>query len=110
MNIENLQTIKVDGTWYLGELVESEGSIEIKHAQKWMDRTEDSVQTFDAWIKSYNLCELQTIKCSSVTPYLVKPLAAKQVILFEQRMAVMGYVKKTAIAQLENDFFDRERM
>ena len=106
MNIENLQTIKVDGIWYLGELAESEGSIEIKHAQKWMDRSDDSGQTFNAWIKNYNLGELQTIKCSSVTPYLIKPLAAKQVILLEQRMAIMGYVKKTAIAQLENNFFD----
>ena len=107
MNIENLQTIKVDGNWYLGQLVELEGSIEIGHAQKWMDRSEDAEQTFNAWIKGYNLGELGTIKCSMVTPYLTKPLTVKQVILFEQRIAIMGYVKKTAIAHLENDFFDR---
>ncbi len=105
MDIKNLQTIKVDGTWYFGELVESEGSINIKHVQKWKD---SSIQTINAWIKGYNLGELGTIKCSSMTPYLMEPLTAKQVILLEQRMAIMGYVKKTAIAQLENNFFDEE--
>jgi len=109
MNVENLQKIKVDGTWYLGDLLESEGTIEVKRARAF-DEDADIDEVFDDWIKKQNIEELQTFKCSKVSPYLVESLTVKETILFNQRAAIMDYIKMTALARLENSFFEKDRL
>ena len=112
MDIDKIKVVKIDGESFLGEVFKGEDSTELRYGQKFhqYDDGEGEVEkTFDLWIMNCNTGNLETIEFSLLTPYTIKSLTEKETILFEQKIADMDYVKKTAIPRLENEYYKGKR-
>ena len=112
MNIDKIKVVKIDGVSFLGELFKGEDSTELRYGQKFhqYDDGEGEVEkTFDLWIMNCNTGNLKTIEFSSMTSYTIKSLTEAETVAFEQRVADMKYVKKTAIPRLENEYYKKKR-
>ena len=110
MNIDKIKVIKIDGVSFLGELFQSEAFAELKCGQRFYRNDEDEIETtFDLWITNHNIGNLKTIQFSSMTSYTIKSLTEEETVAFEQRVADMKYIKKTAVPRLENEYYKGKR-
>lgn len=105
--MENLVIIKTSSTNWLCELLDNKDKTILLKA---VDIKEYSIpKQIDAWICLNNLGELSTVKLSKTEGYSVKELNKKDKIYLKERCAEMEEIKKTAIHQLENDYFKDEK-
>jgi hypothetical protein len=59
------------------------------------------------WFKAFNIGECKTVTMGPNTGFAVTPLTRKETMLVEELKARMGYVKKNAVAFLENDLITK---
>lgn len=102
LELKQPEIIKIENTYYLGILNEEKNIIE----NGFQAGKEVNQAHFIAYLKAYNLGEVQDYKISKQQGFVSVSLKEQEVILWKSLVEMFIYTKKIAIAKLENNYFD----
>jgi len=100
--INKLKKIKINGESYLAEFIKKEDGVELKNAIVISNNIRD---TFNSWIRSYNLKELDNIFTDLNSGYSCEELDIEEKRAFKILLDDMDLIKEKVIPLAENMFF-----